>query len=83
MQRARAIYAAINQLPAATRSSHFFDIDLETRLAQHTRVIEVWLAHTEPLVQQGLLLKAAQAIATGHHDIRTFFQPKPHTLPPD
>jgi hypothetical protein len=27
--RARTIYAALNQLPASTRLSHFFDLDLE------------------------------------------------------
>jgi hypothetical protein len=42
---------------------HFND-EIEVQLDGCTRDIEVWLAHTEPLVQQGLA-EAAQIIATG------------------
>jgi hypothetical protein len=78
----RAIFAVIDQLPAETRSSHYFDDDLEAQIAISTRDVEIWLAHTEPLVQQGLA-EAAQTIATGHLDIREYFRPADIPPPPD
>jgi hypothetical protein len=52
-----------------------FDDEIEVQLNRHTRrYIEVWLAHTEPLVQQGLA-EAAQTIVTGHLDICDYFYP--------
>jgi hypothetical protein len=62
--------------PHRTPSSQYFDSDIAAQLTLPTRVIEVWLAHTEPLVQQGLA-EAANTIATGHQYIREFesFQP--------
>jgi hypothetical protein len=76
--RTRAIYAVLDQLPAETRSSHYFDDTLEIQIDNTTRNLEIWLAHTEPLVQQGLA-EAAQAIATGHQDIRDYFPIVPTT----
>jgi hypothetical protein len=63
------------------RNSHHFDEDLTTQIGHDTRVIETWLAHTEPLVQQGLA-ETAQGIATGHYDIRDFFMPLAAPPPP-
>jgi hypothetical protein len=70
--RNRAICAAVDQLTADTRSSHHFDPELDEQLEEPTRTLEVWLAHTEPLVQHGLA-EAAHAIATGHLDVRDCF----------
>jgi hypothetical protein len=79
--RTRAVYAVLDQLPAEIRNSHHFDEDLTTQIGHDTRVIETWLAHTEPLVQQGLA-ETAQGIATGHYDIRDFFMPLAAPPPP-
>jgi hypothetical protein len=76
--RTRAVYSVLDQLPAEIRSSHYFDETLDIQIGHKTRAIELWLAHTEPLVQQGLA-EAAQAIATGHQDIRAYF---PIVVPP-
>jgi hypothetical protein len=70
--RTRAVYAVLDQLPAEIRSSHYFDESLATQIGHDTWNIEIWLAHAEPLVRQGLA-EAAQAIATGHQDIRAYF----------
>jgi hypothetical protein len=78
--RARAVYNALDLLPAETRSSHCFDEDLDTQIGHHTLTIETWLANTEPLVQQGLA-EAAQAIATGHLDIWDCFLPQAPSQP--
>jgi hypothetical protein len=80
--RTRAIFAALDQLPAETRASSHFEKELNTQLDQSTRNIEVWLAHAEPLVQQGLS-EAAQTVAMGHLDIREYFLPLDFTLDPD
>ena len=80
--RTRAVYATLDQLPAATRNSQYFDATLEHQLTQPTRSLETWLAYTEPLVHQGLV-EIAQTLATGHLDIRDYFRPITPTLPPD
>jgi hypothetical protein len=72
--RTRAVYAALDQLPAVTRTSHYFDTSLEQQIKTPTRLLETWLAHTELLVQQGLA-EAAQSRAAGHRDIRDYFPP--------
>ena len=36
------------------RSLHWFDLTLDKQLDLGTRRLEVWLVHTEPLVQKGL-----------------------------
>jgi hypothetical protein len=41
----------------------------------------MWLAHTEPLVQQGLA-ETACLMEAGHHNIRTYFVPLAATNPP-
>jgi hypothetical protein len=78
----RAVYAALDQLPAATRHSHHFAATLEEQISHSTHAIKSWLAHTEPLVQQGLV-KAAQTLVAGHLDIRDYFLPNVPTLQPD
>jgi hypothetical protein len=80
--RTRAVYAMLDKLPAETRSSHYFDENLETQLGHTTRIMETWLAHTEPLVQHGLA-EAAQTVATGHLDIREYFFPIDTSTTPD
>jgi hypothetical protein len=80
--RTHAIYAVLHQLPGATRSSHYFDKELEAQLDQTTREIEIWLAHVEPLVKQGLA-EAAQTMATGHGDIRDYFTTTAYAMAPN
>jgi hypothetical protein len=76
--RVRAAFSVLERLPVATRNSHYFDKTMEHQIMQPTRALEIWLAHAEPLIQQGLV-EAAQAIATGHFDIREYF---PTLAPP-
>jgi hypothetical protein len=70
--RVRAAYAVIERLPATIRNSHYFVQTIDTKLVQTTRELDLWLAHTEQIIQQGVA-KAAQTIATGHFDIREYF----------
>jgi hypothetical protein len=72
----------LDQLPAEARSSHYFDETFDTLLGHTTRIMETWLAHTEPLVQHGLA-EAAQTVATGHLNIRDYFFPIDASTPPD
>jgi hypothetical protein len=51
-----------------------FDDEIEVQLDRRRRYIKVWLAHAEPLVQQGLA-EAAQTIVAGHLDICDYFYP--------
>lgn len=63
------------ELPVETHSSHYFEQNLEAKLDQPTtRDLEVWIAHTEPLIQQGLA-EAAQATGTAHLDTHDYFLP--------
>jgi hypothetical protein len=80
--RTHGVYAALDQLPAATRNCHHVDAPLAVQLSYCTRAIATWLAHTEPRIQQGLV-EAAQTLAAGHLDIREYFLPNIPTLPPD
>jgi hypothetical protein len=68
--RARACYAALPEMPLAIRSHHYFTT-IEAQLDTGTRKIEEWLAHAEPLIQQGRA-EMAQDIDT-QHDIREYF----------
>ena len=79
--RTRAVYTALPDLPAALRNLHWFEPALDAQLELDTRKLEVWLAHTETLVQQGLA-EMATFVAAGHHDIRHFFAPLNATNPP-
>ena len=81
--RTSAVYAALPNLPAAIRALHWFVLPLDRQLSTSTRKLEVWLAHTEVLVQQGLA-ETANYLEAGHQDIRTFFAPRvPIPPPPD
>jgi hypothetical protein len=82
--RTQAVYASMPDLPVEIRSLHWFASTLDTQeLALGLRHLEVWLAHTETLVKQGLA-ETAILVDTGHQDIRSYFQPitAPHP-PPD
>jgi hypothetical protein len=76
--RTRAVYAVYDQLPAEIRCSRHFAKTLVLQLDQKIKPLETWLAHVEPLVQQGLA-ETAQATATGHQDIRDYFPNVPTT----
>jgi hypothetical protein len=52
--RARACYTALPDSPIEIRSHHCFAKTIEKQIDQETRKIEEWLAHAEPLVQQGI-----------------------------
>jgi hypothetical protein len=81
LARVRACYANLDRLPATTRA--WFQHPLEALLHDNKiRQLEVWLAHAEPLVTQGLA-EDAQAVATGHLDIRSYFLPLFVPDPPD
>jgi hypothetical protein len=67
-----AAYAAIERLPATIHNSHYFTQTIANKLVQTTQDLDFWLAHTEPIIQQGLA-EAAQAIVNGHFDIRKYF----------
>ena len=69
--RARACYAALPDLPICTRSHHYFTKTLEAQLDTSTRKIEEWLAHAEPIIQQGRADLAQHALT--HPDIRDYF----------
>ena len=79
--RARAVYTSIPNLPAAIRSLHWFDLTYDEQIGLGTRKLEVWLAHTEPLTQQGLA-ETARYLAAGHQDIRDYFAPLAVPQPP-
>jgi hypothetical protein len=80
--RVRAAYGAIERLPATIRNSHYFAQTMDTKLAQTTRELDLWLAHAEPIIQQGLA-EVAQTIAAGHFDIREYFPTLDIPPPPD
>ena len=72
--RARACYAALPDMPLAIRSHHYFTT-IEAQLDTGTRKIEEWLAHAEPLIQQGRADMAQEADT--QPDIRAYFQRLP------
>jgi hypothetical protein len=80
--RVRAAYAAIERLPAMIRNSHYFTQNIEIKLVQTTRDLDVWLAHAEPIIQLGLA-EAAQTIVSGHFDIQEYFPNLDIPPPPD
>ena len=62
-------------MPLSIRSHHYFTT-IEAQLDTGTRKIEEWLAHAEPLIQQGRADMAHDAADT-QPDIRAYFQRLP------
>jgi hypothetical protein len=76
--RARACHTALPDLPIEIRSHHYFAKTIDKQIDQDTRKIEEWLAHAEPLVQQGIAKMAQTTSALP--DIRDYFPAIPAAL---